>query len=204
MNKLASIYFLQGMGLRTVFPNIIISRNERGIRKQVSSFYYDYEPGWVLRCGEIPDRRGTVERGMPWNIVHSKEELVRQIRYFQKDVGERYVVFCHTVDEMVRGGVMLVLGDKVVIESARGGPKELSRFYRGYRNPEQQIIFSSCMFSNERFGEGVLSNADLLDVRNMERKFNWIELNAVTDPFAVEFSWLENGRFYVHDFNLVN
>jgi len=108
MNKLASIYFLQGMGLHTVSPNVILSRNERDIKRQVDDFYYNYRPGWVLRCGELPDRCGKVEVGLPWDIVHGKEELVRQIRAFQKDVGERYAVFCHTVDEMVRGELCLL------------------------------------------------------------------------------------------------
>ena len=204
MNKLASIYFLQSMGLHTVSPNIIIPRDERRIRRRVDSFYYEHGGGWVLRCGEFPDKMGKVERGLPWDIAYNKEELVKKISVFQKDVGNKYEVFCHPQNEMVKGGVMLVEGDRVVVESARGGPRELSAFYRGYRDPEQQIIFGPCMLSNKRSGENVLSNTDLLDIRNMHRKFNWSELNAVIDPFTVEFSRLEDGRFYVHDFSIIN
>jgi len=99
---------------------------------------------------------------------------------------------------------MLAEGSQIVVEAATGGPRELSDFYRGRRNPEQRVIFGPCMFSNQREGGAVLSNADLLDIRSMHRKFNWAELNAVTDPFEVEFSWLADGGLYVHDLRVVN
>lgn len=204
MNKLASIYFLHSLGLPTIHPNIILKNDERSVRSNIDSFYFPYEPGWVLRCGELPDKEGVVERGLPWDIVHEKEELVDKIMALQKEIGSKYVVFCHPVAEMVRGGIMLIDGDRVVVESAKGGPRELSSFYRGYRAPEQQIIFNPGMLSNKRIGENVLSNADLLDLRNIERKLNWSQINAVSDPVAIEFSRLKNEVLYVHDLSVVN
>jgi hypothetical protein len=204
MNKLASIFFLQGIGIPTVWPNIIISRENNGVRREVNSFYYEYSPGWVLRCGEPPERTGKVERGMPWDIAKSNEELIQKIIGLQKEIGDKYLVFCHPVAEMVRGGVMLIEGDQVVIEAASGGPRELSAFYRGRRDPEQQIIFAPGMFSNKRYGSEILNNMDLRDIRNVERKLNWSDLNAVTEPVAVEFSRLKNNTLYVHDVTVAN
>ena len=204
MNKLASIYFLQGLGLPTIWPNLITSKKVKGIKEIVNSFYYPHGPGWVLRCGEPPEKEGKVERNLPWDVAHCKEELIIKITSFQEDVGSQYLVFCHPSYEMVRGGIMLVEGSGVTVESAVGNPKELSAFYRGYRSPEQQIIFKPGMLSQKRYGGDVLNNSDLLDLRNIERMLNWSELDAVSVPTCVEFSWLKNGSFYVHDLSAVN
>lgn len=151
-----------------------------------------------------PQKEEKVERGLPWDMVNGKEELIRKIISFQKDVGDKYLVFCHPSAEMVRGGIMLVEGSRVVVESAIGGPRELSAFYRGYRSPEQQIIFKPGMLSQKRYGKDVLNNSDLLDLRKIERILDWSELDAVSTPTCVEFSWLKNGSLYVHDFSAVN
>ncbi len=204
MNKIASIYFLQELGLPTISPNIINFRDEKLIRKKVDSFYFDYNPGWVLRCGEPPDKTRRVERGLPWDTAKGKEDLVEKIIFMQRKISSNYAVFCHPVMEMVRGGIMLIDGDRVVVESATGGPRELSSFYRGYRSPEQQIIFNPGMLSHKRYGKDVLLNKDLLDLRNIERTLNWVELNAVSNPVSIEFSWLKNGNLYVHDLSVIN
>jgi len=204
MNKLASILFLQGLALPTISPQIISEKDERAIRAEVNSFYFDYKPGWVLRCGEPPSRDARVERGLPWDTAHGKEELIRKIIALQKEIGGRYLVFCHPVKEMVRGGVMLVEGDRVVVESARGGPRELSAFYRGYRAPEQQILFNPGMMHPKRYGSDVLGISDLLELRGIERTLSWTDLNAISDPVSVEFSWLKDGSFYVHDLSVIN
>lgn len=79
MNKLASIFFLHELGLPTVFPRIIFSRDEKGIRREVDNFYYEYTDGWALRCGELPDKDSKAEVQMPWGMAHGKKELVRKI-----------------------------------------------------------------------------------------------------------------------------
>jgi hypothetical protein len=203
MNKLASIYFLQGLGLPTIFPHIITTHDERALRAEVDSFYFDYEPGWVLRCGELPKKDSRTERWLPWDVARGKEELIRKVIELQREIG-RYFVFCHPVQEMVRGGIMLIEGDKVVVEAARGEPRELSAFYRGSRSPEQQILFNPGMMHPKRYGSEVLAPSDLLELRNVERTLDWSDIGAISDPVSVEFSWLKDGRFYVHDLSVVN
>jgi len=204
VNKLASILFLHSLGLPTNFPNIITGRAVREVRREVDSFYFKREGGWVLRCGRPPDRQEGVERGMPWDLAYSPEELVQKILVFQRDIGRNYLVFCHPQSDMVRGGVMVVEGKGVLVEAATGGPRELSAFYRGHRDPEQRLEFNPGMLSNKRYGEGVLSNADLLDLRSIERTLVWKELGAVVDPVSIEFSRLRDGSLYVHDLSVVN
>ncbi len=204
MNKLASIFFLQSIGLPTIFPNIVAGRAEKEVRKVVEDFYFEHKGGWVLRCGRPPDRQERVERGMPWDLAYSREELAEKILAFQKEIGDKYLVFCHPQSDMIRGGVMVVEGKGVVVEAATGGPRELSAFYRGRRDLQQRIQFNPGMLSNSRYGESVLSNADLLDLRGIERTLVWTELDAVVDPVCIEFSWCRDVGFYVHDLRLVN
>ena len=206
MNKLASILFLHSIGLPTIFPNIVTERGEKEVRQTVDDFYFEYKGGWVLRCGRPPDRNDRVEKGMPWDIAYSSEELAGKILAFQREVGPNYVVFCHPqpIPENSRGGIMLVDGAGVLIEAATGGARELSAFYRGHRDPEQCLEFNPGMLSNRKYGEGVLSNADLLALRNIERTLIWKEFNAVNDPVCVEFSYRRDGSLQVHDLSLVN
>jgi hypothetical protein len=199
MNKLASISYVDSLGLPTIFPRIIMPRDEGRVRRKVDSFYYDRTGGWVLRCGEMPDRCARLEGQLPWAIANSKEGLVKSILDMQKDVGARYYVFCHEQAEMIRGGIMLVEGNYVLVEAARGNPHELSAMFRGRRNPEQAVIFNPGMLSFKDEGKSVLGQRDLFELRGVERAVVWQELNAVASPVAVEFSWLANGRFYVHD-----
>lgn len=203
MNKLASIFYLQSMGLPTVDPQIVRVYSEDKIRKFVGSFY-DSETGWVLRCGELPDKKAKIEKMLPWDIANDKEELVKKILELQEDIGDEYFVFCHRVMDMVRGGTMLIEGNRVVIEAAEGNPRELSAMFRGYRSPEQLFIFNPGMMSFSDSGKEVLSTQDLSDARKIERKFNWSDIGAVVNSVTVEFSRLTNERLYVHDFRVIS
>ncbi|GEM_PF-2512145 len=206
MNKLASILFLHGLGLPTIFPNIITGRDEGPVRKAVEDFYFEHTGGWVLRCGRPPNRHEGVERGMPWDIAYAQEELAEKILAFQREVGPNYLVFCHPqpIPGNSRGGIMLINGDGVLLEAATGGARELSAFYRGHRDPEQRFEFNPGMLSRRQYGNGVLSNADLLDLRGIERTLIWKEFNAVVDPVCVEFSYRWDGSLQVHDLSIVN
>jgi hypothetical protein len=195
---------LLSLGLPTNFPNIITGRSEREVRKAVNGFYFEREGGWVLRCGRAPDMHDEVERGMPWDLAYSTEELIQKILAFQRDIGSNYLVFCHPQSDMIKGGIMVVEGKGVVVEAAAGGPRELSAFYRGRRDPEQRIEFRPGMFSDRQYGEGILNNSDLLDLRGIERTLIWSELGAVVDPVCLEFSRLRDNSLYVHDLSLVN
>jgi len=203
MNKLASIDFLQALGLPTIFPEVIRDTSEKKVRARVKSFYYNHEPGWVLRCAEPPESDRPVERGLPWDMAQGKDELIEKVLAMQREVGSGYLVFCHPAKEMIRGGVMLIEGNRVVVDSATGGPRELSAFYRGYRSPEQTIVFNPGMLSQQRYGREVLHRSDLLDIRTIERTLNWGELDAISDPVCVEFSFLKGGELYVHDLSTV-
>ena len=202
MNKLASIFLLHKLGLPTILPQIIDSNEEDKVREIVDSFYFESKPGWVLRCARPPSKYEKVERGLPWDTAIGKEELVRKILNFQKEIGSEHVVFCHPVKKMDRGGVMLDDGGRIVVESATGNPRQLSAFYRGYRSPEQTIIFNPGMMSSQRYGGEVLYVSDLLDLREMQRNLDWADIGALSDPVSIEFSWLKDGSFYVHDLSI--
>lgn len=199
MNKLASIYFLQSLGLPTISPELIESRDEEQVRKTVNYFYRPNKLGWVIRCGRPPSKEGKVERGLPWDSAQDEEELIIKILKIQKEVGSGYLIFCHPRFELIRGASMLIEGDRVVVESATGNFRELSAFYRGYRSPQQRIVFKPGMFSSQKFGEEVLLPGDLLDLRKIERIFNWQDIGEIHEPIIVELSWLEDGSLYVHD-----
>jgi len=202
MNKLASIEFLHELGLPTINPRIIYSTDEKKIRKSVDSFYYDFPPGWALRCAELPDKKGKVERGLPWAMTNGKENLVKKIIEIQKQVKGKYVVFCHEVKEMERGAIMLIEGNRIVVEAGKGNPKELSDMFRGYRSPEQRLIFRPGMLSLDyKDGQEVLSREDLFDARCIERNFDYKKLGAIINPVAVEFSKTKTG-LYVHDVSI--
>lgn len=203
MNKLASIYFLQQLGLPTVNPRIIRSRTEFGVRREVDSFFTPQMLGWALRCGGLPDERAAVERGLPWTTARDKEELIQKILQFQKAVGPKYSVFCHPAFDLVRGGTMLIEGNKVTIEAAKGDVNELSEMFRGHRNPEQTIEFKPGMLSYACSGRHVLTANDLHDARCIERMLSWTDLRAIVDPVSVEFSRRSNGRLYVHDVSVL-
>lgn len=98
---------------------------------------------------------------------------------------------------------MLSVGNQIIIEDATVGPRELSAFFRGYRRPEQLLIFNPGMISYKIEGEEILSIGDLYDMRNVERGFNWKNLGAVLKNVSVEFSRLDNGDLYVHDVRVV-
>ncbi len=202
MNKLASIEFLQKIGLPTVNPQILWFKDERKVRKDINSFYRPNSVGWVLRCAEPPKYDGKVERNLPWDMAMSEEELVSKVLSFQRKIGSNYVVFCHPVYEMIRGAIILTDGDRVVVESAEGGPRELSAFYRGKRSPQQQVVFKPGMYSNERYGENILSDSELFDFRQTQRTIVWDTLGKLEDPVVIETSWLKNGRLYVHDVSI--
>jgi len=205
MNKLASIYFLQKLGLPTIDPNLITETKEKKIRAQVDSFYFNYKPGWVLRCGEFPDENAPSERvSLPWAVVNNKEDLVSKIIEFQKDIKGNYLVFAHHVKEMIRGGTMLSEGSRIIVEAGIGDPKELSSMFRGYRSPEQIAIFKPTMISYENHGKNVLTKEDFYDMRNIQRGLNWKEISGVTNPVAVEFSRINDGSLYVHDLKIVS
>jgi hypothetical protein len=139
---------------------------------------------------------------LPWDTAIGKEELINKILTLQEEIGSGYLVFCHPVKEMVKGGIMLDEGGRIVIESATGGPRQLSAFYRGYRSPEQTIIFNPGMMSSQRYGDDVLKTNDLLELRGMERSLNWVDIGAISEPVSIEFSWLKDGSFYVHDLSI--
>ena len=202
MNKLASISFLHRLGLPTISPQIISSNKKHEVRKIVDSFYLELTPGWVLRCARPPSRYERVERALPWDTASGKEELIRKILNLQKEIGSGYLVFCHPVKEMVKGGIMLSEGSRVVVESATGDPRQLSAFYRGYRSPEQTIIFNPGMMSSQRYGSDVLTRGDLSELREMERSLNWSDIGAISEPVSIEFSWLKDRSFYVHDLSI--
>jgi len=203
MNKLASIYFLHKQGLPTVNPQLIMERTESHVRKTVDSFYRDRKLGWVLRCGELPDERAKVERGLPWSKSKDREDLVQQILLMQKDIGPRYFVFCHPAFNLIRGGVMLVEGNRVIIEAAAGNDRELSAMFRGHSNPQQTLQFKPGMLSFNCSGKPVLTPNDINDMRTIERNLSWSDLNAVANPVAIEFSRLGDGSLYVHDLSLI-
>jgi hypothetical protein len=52
-------------------------------------------------------------------------------------------------------------------------------------------------------GKEVLSTQDLSDARKIERTLTWDDIDAVTNSVLVEFSRLNNGKFYVHDFRIL-
>ncbi len=203
MNKLASIYYLQSLGLSTIWPEIVTPRDERGVRRAVKSFYHNLSDGWVLRCAEMPDMRAKTEPTLPWDVADSEEALIRKILDMQKEIPARYPVFCHKVMPMVRGGTMLVEGSGVLIEAGRGSPHELSAMFRGSRNPEQVVSFKPGMLSFKKTGEEVLTQDDLYSLRQTERAIPWEEIGAITNPVAIEFSRIKGGEFYVHDIKVV-
>lgn len=203
MNKLASIYFLQQLGLPTINPRLIRSKTEQDMRREVDSFFTPQSLGWVLRCGGLPDERANVERGLPWTTAKDKEELIQKILQFQKAAGPKYSVFCHPAFELVRGGTMLIEGDKVTIEAAAGDADELSAMFRGRRSPEQTLEFKPGMLSHSCSGRPVLTINDLHDARRIERMLSWTDLRAIVDPVSVEFSRRSNGRLYVHDVSVL-
>jgi hypothetical protein len=202
MNKLASILFLQKMDLPTINPRIIKESSEKGIRKAVDSFYYNNSLGWVMRCGEWPDENAKIERNLPWGKASDKEDLVKRIMEMQKEVSGKYFVFCHEAFDLIRGGVMLIEGNNVIIEAAHGNDRELSAMFRGYRSPEQSIIFNPGMLSYKKSGKEVLTVNDLYEMRSVERRLDWKELNAVSDPVLIEFSRLRDESLYVHDLSI--
>lgn len=204
MNKLASITQLHRLGLPTIYPHSIYGNDEKEIRAQVGLFYHYRKDGWVVRCAELPDIKGKMERGLPWaQDLYDKEDLIGKILELQKETMGKYVVFCHTAYNVSRGGTMLIDGDRVVIEAGEGNMKELSKMFRGMKNPDQSIVFKPGMISHESSGSDVLSLEDLFDMRNIERMLNWKDLGAIVDPVIVEFSRRTNNRLYVHDLAVV-
>lgn len=202
MNKLASIFYLLGLGMPTIYPRIITSGNERAVIERVNVFYYHCSEGWVLRCGELPCMGARLEPPLPWDTASTKEELVEKAIKMQKDIGGAYKVFCHEVMPMVRGGTMLVEGSHVLVEAGTGNPQYLSRMFRGKENPEQQVLFNPGMLSFRDSGKEVLGLDDFLQLRMLERAVNWNDLGAVASPVSFEFSRLNDGRFYVHDISV--
>lgn len=204
MNKLASIYFLQSLGLPTIDPCIIKSRTEKGIRKEIDSFYHEHESGLCLRCGEWPNEKAKMEGPLPWCEVSDKEGLIEKTLEFQKEIGENYFVFFHKQADMVKGGVMLIEGNRVVIEAGAGGSKELNKMYRGGRSPEQILIFNPGMLSFKESGKKILSGKDLYDMRNIERSLNYKDIGAIGALVSIEFSKLKDDSLYVHDLRVVS
>ena len=99
---------------------------------------------------------------------------------------------------------MLVEGDKITIEAARGNDKELSDMFRGHRDPEQTIKFGPSMMSYKSFGKEILTINDLYSMRSIERSLNWKNLGALIDPVVIEFSRLKNEDLYVHDLSILS
>ncbi|MEM4703415.1 MAG: hypothetical protein QXP53_02965 [Candidatus Pacearchaeota archaeon] len=89
MNKLASIFYLQSLGLPTIWPRIILGNTEGEVRNQVNSFYYKTS-GRVLRCGRMPNMKENIEGMLPWDVANTKEELVKKIMTLQKEIGSSY------------------------------------------------------------------------------------------------------------------
>ena len=56
--------------------------------------------------------------------------------------------------------------------------------------------------SSQRYGDDVLHVSDLLELREMERSLDWSDLGALSEPVSIEFSWLNNQSFYVHDLSI--
>jgi len=203
MNKLASILYLRKIGLPTIFPRVIISHETEKVLEIVNSFYYDYSNGWVLRCARLPNMDDRTEGLLPWDIAHSKQELITKIFKLQKKIDNKYYVFCHEAKHMIRGGMMLIEGNRVIIEAGFGDRYELSAMFRGKSDPEQRVTFKPGMFSFKKSGKKVLTTDDLYELRIVERRFNWNYLSALTNPAIIEFSRLKKGGFYVHDIKIL-
>ena len=179
MNKLASIFLLRDLELPTINPMIVTERTPKKVARQITGFYYPREDGWAVRCAELPNIDGRVERNLPWGLAQTKAELADQVLHLQSQVGEGYVVFCHHAYKLARGASMLIEGGRVVVEARAGNLAELSKFYRGYLPHQQRIVFSPGMIYSKRDGQEVLSLTDLLELRRVEKALRWPSIKGV-------------------------
>ncbi|MBW2990521.1 hypothetical protein KY348_02330 [Candidatus Woesearchaeota archaeon] len=162
--------------------------------------FYKTNLGWVIRCGRHPDSNDRPERGLPWNVCLSIEEIVDTIKAFYKDIPAEHYVFIHPQREMIKSGNLLVNGDKCIIEAVTGWPEGLSH---GKESPQAVYLFETpSLFVEPRKTEGnenLLTPEEWLRIgKNIERKLNYSKLSLI-NPVVVEFSINNYGSVSAHD-----
>lgn len=197
MNKIASINYLMRQGVPTLPISVI---NNSRVEMDVREIYRPNDLGWVVRCGQEPDDRGKIEKGMPWHVAKNSEEVVAVVRDFYSSLPRGHYVFIHPQRDMNRSGNLLVDGENILIEAVSGWPKALSH---GEIMPESTYSFNApSMFFSEDFGcefGNTLSRQDLFLLGTyIERRLNY-ETLSLTDPLVLEFSFDSKDRISAHD-----
>jgi hypothetical protein len=194
MNKLASIYYLQSLGLPTQ-DNLFIY--QKGKEKSLENTCLKIGGGWCIRCAKRPAMHENMEIKLPWKISPA-ETIISGIEEIKKEVRGEYEVFIHPQRDMPKGGNLLVTGGEIIIESVKGNYMDVSRLSRGTRNPDEIIRFKPGMLSFKKEGKENLSVQEIAQLRWAERSLDYVIANALIAPVAIEFSF-DGPRMYLHD-----
>jgi len=194
MNKLASIYYLQSLGLPTQ-DNLFIY--QKGKEKLLENTCLKIGGSWCIRCAEKPDMQANMEIKLPWGLAPA-EAVISKIKEIWNEVRGKYGVFIHPQRDMPKGGNLLVTGGEIIIESVKGNYMDVSRLSRGTRNPDEIIRFRPGMLSFRKEGKENLSTQEIAQLRWAERSLDYVIANALIAPVAIEFSF-DGPRMYLHD-----
>ena len=177
-----------------------IIQKER-IEEDVRSVFYQTELGWVIRCGHEPDIRGRPERGMPWRVCSSQEDIAETAQDFYRHLPSGCYAFIHPQREMHKSGNLFIIGgDIILIEAVRGWPEGLSH---GKEDPEVAYEFRTPTLFSEpsriRGDDSLLSPEELFRIGSqIERKLHYEEIS-LTHPVIIEWSMNRVGQPSAHN-----
>ena len=197
MNKIASMFHLMERHVPTL--DFYIVRKE-SVEKDVRAVFHPTERGWVIRCGQEPDIRGKPERGMPWRVCSTQEDIIETVKDFYRYLPQFYYVFFHPQRDMVKSGNLLIDGRLVLVEAVMGWPEGLSH---GKEDPQAAYEFRvPTLFSEPsqiRGKDSLLSPEELFRIgAQIERNLRYGELS-LTHPVCVEWSINRFGQPSAHD-----
>ncbi len=194
MNKLASIYFLEKLGLCRTPVHLIIGR---AWERDLEGVYSGGQ--WVVRCGERPNMTRKAEAGLPWTVANNFDELLKEIRFMKREASD-LLVFAHPQREMNKAGNLLIAYPGIIVEGCFGPYMRLNRLSHGREDPDARYRFRPGMLVDyDSSGIDLFNSAEIYDITRAERKLPWKEFGALTRPVSLEFSVDAKGKVDFHD-----
>jgi hypothetical protein len=198
MNKIASMSYLIEQNIPTSGFYII---NKKSLEENIFSIFYKAALGWVIRCGRNPSIKEKPEKGLPWHVCSSVDEMIETVRDFYRELPDDYYVFIHPQREMIKSGNMLVIGKEIIIETVAGWPEGLSH---GTQGPQATYFFKAPSLFIEpakiEGDESMLLPEELLSIgRNIERRLDYSAISSLANPVTIEFSINKNRKPNAHD-----